>query len=574
MAKKVGCVSVGIITALSMMIFCASIAASHRAALSGLVRDDIQLGHQLGVFISAPGPAAGLVVGRVPDVIQKLGVAAAQAFVHQVEVAGVHAFQLDRARHLLDPDVDADLLQLRLDELADRGVVQDAPTQGQGRAVFNTLDTLRLAHARAVVDPACLVQQGFGHVGVIPVHLGRAGPETGVDVVQRTVGFAVKTIVQNHVRGIHVAAIQQRLAHADVVQRRVADVHDHLKPDARLPARQHLELGVVGVILDRKRRQLIGDVGLAAAHDRAKDRLFADEAQGDGVDKGGAVVVLHLVPAAVIIPLFQRDVVVGDPLFQHEGAGADQLLVEFLRGRGLGGGRGPHRRLGGHVQEGYPGFGIGEADGVVVQRLDLVQRADVRGQQRRRGFGRQGAFEVIDDGLGIERRAVLKGHAFAQLERVDGGGVVDLPAGGKARTVRAVGHRHDQRVGHEAVEQDGRGIRVDLVIQVRGFLAGRHRDHQVGGPGGRGKRSGKDTRRKDQHRARQRGKVFDGHARLFLLVGRAIRSFGVRRAGAILAAAAALKLLDKHTSSQSSGKSAFHAATARRPSRHASMRNS
>ncbi|MCY1289593.1 hypothetical protein D9M70_386900 [compost metagenome] len=200
----------------------------------------------------------------------------------------------------------------------------------------------------------------------------------------------------------------QRLAHFQLVQRLVQDVvGDIAIVEARL--RRHLQVRVVLQRFQVGRTREEGDlafIGLELLH--AYRRI--------GADREDQVVDLHILGFPVVLVAGETDLRVLLVTLEHEGAGADRLLVDvrglalFQQLVGIFGGldRGEaHRQV---LDEGSVDTGQGELDGMVV---DLLHLGDVRVHAH---VGEVGEF----GGVGLTERVLLVEHALEGEQHVVG----------------------------------------------------------------------------------------------------------------------------------------------------------
>ena len=245
----------------------------------------------------------------------------------------------------------------------------------------------------------------------------------------------------------------------------------------------------------------------------------------------------------------------GFQLDERVRAGADRVVPEV--GVRLGRRRRHHHpgTVGEDAQQRAVGLVEVHRDLVLTRRLDRLDGADVR--LDRRVLQVLGPLDVVDDGLGVERRPVVERDALLQGHR-QRLRVGELPALGEERlrlqrrrvaVQQAVVDRvqrhvvaarrppvrvERRRLGHRRVAQDA---------AVRVVLDGRHRRRRLVARGGRGgcrrRRLGRRWRRRDRRRRRvgrrrriRRGRlqrsVADGRRRRRVVVVAAARDDGQR----------------------------------------------
>jgi hypothetical protein len=186
---------------------------------------------------------------------------------------------------------------------------------------------------------------------------------------------------------------------------------------------------------------------------------------------------LHPVDGRRTIPVVrvrgQRQRLALPPVVEHERAGP----VGFVRdGAGLDRGRRHDRGVRGREgrRQGRVRLGELQRDGLRVRRLDRLDRQQVRPDDR---AGRL-VEDALDRGLyvgGVERVAVVEGHALAQGHGERQAVVAVLPALGQTRLDDQVGVELEQRVVDELERLDGLERRGQLWIKV--VDVARSRDH-------------------------------------------------------------------------------------------------
>ena len=343
--------------------------------------------------------------------------------------------------HRLDLAGDADLLELLLNHL--RGAQPVGGIRGQ-------------EHDLEPIFMAGFLHQGLGLGEIVgPRALLLVELEVGGD---DGIGFRGGAAPGDADDGLLVQGVIDGLAHALIGKGRIAGVQDHVALDDGGPL-DDVDLGVGLDHLEHLGRHGVDVVGLAGAQHGHPGPAFRDRAEGDGVD-------LHRAPPVVGVLLDLHRV--GNPLPEDEGAGPDGVFAHLVPVLGDGGGaqdQGP--RVGDGVDKGAEGLVQNELDGCIVDDDQFLDRFH---QAAAFQFSAHQAGDVHAHGFGVERGAVVKFDAFAQLEGELGGGVVE----GAAFSQKG-DHIQILVESHEPFEHrllDGAGIGVRGVVGVQGLRRG------------------------------------------------------------------------------------------------------
>ncbi len=217
------------------------------------------------------------------------------------------------------------------------------------------------------------------------------------------------------------------LAHALVGERAFLGVQDQ-EPQVR-PGLLVDRVAIALELGQRVGRHLDHQVDAAGQHLGGAGVGVGDRAEDHGLERRLAVPVVGV--------LLDHHGLVRTPFDKFEGPGTRRVAAEIgpvlldRLGRGDQAGR-----IGEVRQERRVGRVQGEDDGHVVGGLDALDRAEEEAQRERPGVVIgvvlvENAIEVELHRLGVQRAAVVEGHALAQLEGVDGAVVADLPAFGQ-----------------------------------------------------------------------------------------------------------------------------------------------
>ena len=311
-----------------------------------------------------------------------------------------------------------------------------------------------------------------------------------MDRVQGAIGWQKVPVVQQVVDGGLVGCVQHGLPDPEIAEGRPPHVHDHLQPGSGLVAGQQREALRIAIVIDVRRGQIHGDMGVAGPDDVAQNRFLADEPDGHALDLGRARLLADPVPPAVAVPAPHGHVVVGHPLLQQERARAHQMPVELLDAPLLRRRRRPDRDPPESVEDRHPRGLVVERDGGVVDHLHALDRPDVGrhlpGARRRI----EDALDVVPDGLRVERGAVLEHDAALQRERPLVRDVIRGPARGQRRMELPVRPEDQQRIGDLVVDEPRGLVRLDVAIERSGLAGGGPGDDEfVGGVIGAGARA-------------------------------------------------------------------------------------
>ena len=215
---------------------------------------------------------------------------------------------------------------------------------------------------------------------------------------------------------------------------------------ARLPLLDDDDVRVLLEVGELQRVDLVDVLRFAGEQCAGAHGFVRDELVDHLVEIGRAGVFEEGRPPVVVGVLHQRDVVLFDPLLDHEGTGADWLAAKLGQPHFL------HRRRRNDAevavepaQERGEGPTEHQLDGVVVDDLGVIVGVDLveslaRDDDRFRidlFTGRvqlaslDHAIEGELDRLGVERGAIVEGHTFLQFEGVRQSVVRDFPRFGQ-----------------------------------------------------------------------------------------------------------------------------------------------
>src|SRR5690625_2056491 len=266
------------------------------------------------------------------------------------------------------------------------------------------------------------------------------------------VGVALVDVLQD---AVPVDRVVERQADVAVVERRYAVVQLHLGR-AGAQAGVHAYAGDAVDAVDEVRRNGVDDVNLTGQQGGDAGRGFGHHAEHDRLQgrRAGPVTVVAL----------QADLGVKLALHPAERAAADGLLherrysdlFEVVLGNDLEVGQAlQHKSL-------REGLLVDEADGVVIDLLDVAERPNQAGTRTRltvdAPFG-QDAVEGEHDVISGQRLTVVEGHAFTQVE-LEGQVVDGAPVSGEHRFDLAIRQAFGQRV--EDVAQHRFGVPVTV----------------------------------------------------------------------------------------------------------------
>jgi hypothetical protein len=177
--------------------------------------------------------------------------------------------------------------------------------------------------------------------------------------------------------------------------------------DARRALDDEVRVGLEGRQVGRRRQQ--HHVGLAGAQRQHAGALFGHGAE-DHLVEGRAA-------APVVVVGLEHDAVVGAPLDELEGAGADRGAGERVAAHRLDGGRADDRRVrhGGDQQQRAERLRGDDVDGELVDDLGADDGAGERAPAAGR-VARDGAVPGVLHRVRVEGRAVVEGHALSQGE--------------------------------------------------------------------------------------------------------------------------------------------------------------
>ncbi|CAH0264830.1 hypothetical protein SRABI76_03584 [Microbacterium oxydans] len=359
----------------------------------------------------------------------------------------------NRLQHDLEAEglaVDLHLLQRALCELVVVGVRDD-------RA--QTLAVLRAVALVIRLRPAGLVEQCAGGIRI---------EVDDVLEVLLVVGRGRRQVLLHRIRTegrtLHdrstVDAVQQRLAHPHVVERRGPGVQVQRETDAR---QQELlrAVAVVALHLFRVlRRDVVDDVCLARDERVVPGLVLGEEPVRDRVEVRSTL-VRALRPPVVVVVAHVAEALPLDPLVELERPGADHGrrerigVVEQLLRRDDAEIRRRDQR-----QEARLRLLQRDAHGVLVEHLgDRTELRDRAGGLVRRVGD---VVEVDLHGLGVERGAVMERDVVAQRERVHAGVIRHLPLRREPGAVGAVAV-----VPHEGIDDRRQHVRATRLIDQR-----------------------------------------------------------------------------------------------------------
>ncbi|ELS26429.1 hypothetical protein ppKF707_2934 [Metapseudomonas furukawaii] len=366
-----------------------------------------------------------------------------------------------------DPGLDADLGPVRLEHLGHQlGVGVVGALHGHGPEA----DLGALGHAGGLEQGLGLLRVVAGVLdGLVVGPLGRRHAVDGELAGALVDGVDDGLLVHRHVQG---------LAHFELVEGRAGDVvGDVAEVEARLAGHHQPGVGLQRGEVGGARVQ--GDLALAGLELLRAHRSV-------GVDGEDQVVDLHVLGLPVVLVAGEADLCVLLVALEHEGTGADGLLVDVggLAGLeqlvgvlgGLDGGE-VHRQV---LDEGRVHLVEGEGHGQVIELFHL---GDVRVQAHVGEVGELGgvrlaegvllvehALEGEDHVIGIEvaARLEVRGgvelHAGAQVEDVALAVLADVPGAGQ-------GGFHLGAAAFELGQPVEEGFRGGVEIGAGGVLA-------------------------------------------------------------------------------------------------------
>ncbi len=295
--------------------------------------------------------------------------------------------------------------------------------------------------------------------------------------------------------------MDHRLAHVDVVGRRLLGVDHHDRRDAGL--RKGFEYAFTGVGQRNRieRGRLAGDENLAGLVRSQARGGFGEEAEDHLFDQRRPLMRGKFRRPVVIRVALQHDLRLCAPLHKTEWPGADRVAPVIRAVLLQRGGRRNAQPLAGSVaQEGGVGCGKLHDRRVVVQHFGFdVLMIDEQCLTAR--FEHSVTHDVVErrlDRSGGEGRAVVEGDILAQGEGKFGEVVVGLPVARQPGMQCAIRRHCQQRV--KEVHQDELLLHVDGVARIERFRLGAETDGQDASRGRRDFLA--DSRRRRWRRAR------------------------------------------------------------------------